>query len=80
MNNPKRGKIWMVQFDPTRGQEIQKTPPAVVISSNMLSTIAMRIIVPVTTWQPKFPGQTHHVNKNSTFSITPYFFALNHIY
>ncbi len=25
MNNPKIGEIWLVQLDPTRGQEIKKT-------------------------------------------------------
>lgn len=29
MTNPKKGEIWLVQLDPTRGQEIQKTRPAV---------------------------------------------------
>jgi len=33
MISPKRGEIWLVQLDPTRGQEIQKTRPAVVISN-----------------------------------------------
>ncbi|MEH2240750.1 type II toxin-antitoxin system PemK/MazF family toxin [Nostoc sp.] len=61
MTNPKKGEIWLVQLDPTRGQEIQKTRPAVVISSNMLSSIPMRIIIPVATWQPKF--------QNSPFMI-----------
>lgn len=57
MTNPKKGEIWLVQLDPTRGQEIQKTRPAVVISSNMLSSIPMRIIIPVATWQPKFQNR-----------------------
>ena len=52
--NPKRGEVWLVQLDPTRGQEIQKIRPAVVISSEMFSSIPMRIIIPVATWQPKF--------------------------
>lgn len=52
--NPKRGEVWLVELDPTRAQEIQKTPPAVVISSEMFSSIPMRIIIPVATWQPKF--------------------------
>ncbi|MEG4086455.1 type II toxin-antitoxin system PemK/MazF family toxin [Microcoleus sp. POL10_C6] len=52
--NPKRGEVWLVQLDPTRGQEIQKTRPAVVISSEMFSSIPMRIIIPVATGQPKF--------------------------
>ncbi|NMF62612.1 type II toxin-antitoxin system PemK/MazF family toxin [Brasilonema octagenarum UFV-E1] len=57
MTNPRRGEIWLVQLDPTRGQEIQKTRPAVVISSEMFSAIPMRIIIPVTTWQPKFQNR-----------------------
>ncbi len=57
MTNPKRGEIWLVQLDPARGQEIQKTRPAVVISSDIFSSIAMRIIVPVATWQPKFQNR-----------------------
>src|SRR6476469_9259596 len=55
--NPKRGEVWLVQLDPTRGQEIQKTRPAVVISSEMFSSIPMRIIIPVATWQPKFQNR-----------------------
>lgn len=55
--NSKRGEIWLVQLDPTRGQEIQKTRPAVIISSEILSSIPMRIIIPVATWQPKFQNR-----------------------
>lgn len=55
--NPKRAEIWLVQLDPSRGQEIKKTRPAVVISSEMLSSIPMRIIIPVATWQPKFQNR-----------------------
>jgi mRNA interferase MazF len=52
--NPKRGEVWLVQLDPTRGQEIQKTRPAVVISSEMFSSIPIRLIIPVATLPPKF--------------------------
>lgn len=54
MINPKRGEIWLVDLNPTLGQELQKTRPVVVISTNLLQTIALRIIIPVTTWQDKF--------------------------
>lgn len=54
MTNPKRGEIWLVQLDPTRGQEIQKTRPAVVISSDLFEPIPIQIVVPVTRWQTKF--------------------------
>jgi mRNA-degrading endonuclease toxin of MazEF toxin-antitoxin module len=32
MMKPKRGEIWLVEFEPQRGAEIQKTRPAVVRS------------------------------------------------
>ncbi len=57
MNNPKRGEIWLVELDPTRGQEIKKTRPAVVISSEFFSSIAIRIIIPIAKWQPKFQNR-----------------------
>jgi len=28
----KRGEIWRIELDPTRGDEIQKTRPAVIVS------------------------------------------------
>lgn len=30
---PKRGEIWLINFDPTIGTEIKKTRPGVIISS-----------------------------------------------
>lgn len=57
MADPNRGEVWLVQLDPTRGQEIQKTRPAIVVSSNLFRTIPMRIIIPVTTWQLKFQSR-----------------------
>jgi len=54
MINPKRGEIWLVQLDPTVGQELRKTRPAVVINSELFAMIPMRIIVPLTSWQEQF--------------------------
>ncbi|MEL7067845.1 MAG: type II toxin-antitoxin system PemK/MazF family toxin [Cyanobacteria bacterium J06581_3] len=54
MSGPKRGEIWLVNLNPTKGQEIQKTRPAVVISADFLGKIGLRIAIPVTSWQDKF--------------------------
>jgi mRNA interferase MazF len=54
VSNPKRGEIWLVDLNPTRGQEIQKTRPVVIISSDLFSPIATRIAIPITSWQEKF--------------------------
>jgi mRNA-degrading endonuclease toxin of MazEF toxin-antitoxin module len=37
MIDPKRGEVWLVDLNPTRGQEIQKTRPVVVLSTNVFS-------------------------------------------
>ena len=52
--NPKRGEIWQVNLEPTIGQEIRKKRPVVVISSDLYSPIALRTVIPLTTWQHKF--------------------------
>lgn len=54
MINPQRGEIWLVDLNPTRGQEIQKTRPVVIISAKAFNSIALRIIIPITSWQEKF--------------------------
>jgi len=41
MVNPRRGEIWLVDLNPTRGQEIQKTRPVVTISSDLFSPIPL---------------------------------------
>lgn len=55
-NNPTiyRGQIWLVDFDPTKGQEIQKRRPAVVMSIQAAWRYKLHIVVPITSWQEKF--------------------------
>lgn len=70
-----RGEIWLVDFDPTIGQEIQKARPAVVISIGAAFRYSLRIVVPITTWQDKFakdfwmirlpPDSSNHLNNDS---------------
>jgi mRNA interferase MazF len=35
MTLPRRGEIWLVEFDPGRGHEIKKTRPAVIIQNDI---------------------------------------------
>jgi mRNA interferase MazF len=50
----KRGEIWQVSFDPTIGAEIRKSRPAVIISTDAVGTLALRVVVPLTGWQTDF--------------------------
>jgi mRNA interferase MazF len=48
---PKRGEIWLVRFDPSRGAEIRKIRPAVVLSVDAIGRLPLRIVVPITDWK-----------------------------
>lgn len=51
--DPRRGELWWVALDPTVGSEIKKTRPCLVIGTDALSHLPVRIIVPLTTWRAK---------------------------
>ena len=58
---PKRGEIWRVNFDPTTGTEIKKIRPAVVISSDAVGKLPIKLVAPVTDWKEYFSGNLWHV-------------------
>lgn len=51
---PNRGEIWWLRFDPTRGAEIGKTRPAVVVSLPSVGKLPLRIVVPITEWSSRW--------------------------
>jgi mRNA interferase MazF len=51
---PSRGEVWLVNLDPTIGDEIRKVRPAVVVSRDAIGVLALRVVVPVTAWQDQF--------------------------
>jgi mRNA interferase MazF len=52
--DPKRGEIWRVDLEPTRGDEMRKIRPAVVISTEAVGKLRLRIIVPITDWKDRY--------------------------
>ena len=73
--NPKRGEIWSVELDPTRGAEIQKTRPAVVLSPDGMGRATLRMVAPVIGWKAHYaaaawmielvPDATNELRKQS---------------
>ena len=57
----KRSEIWLVNLDPTVGSEIRKTRPAVIVSSDALGRLPLRLIAPITEWKDHFKGSIWHV-------------------
>jgi mRNA interferase MazF len=56
---PRRGEVWWVSFDSSRGGEIQKTRPALILSNNAANVALNRVIViPITSQVAKvYPGE-----------------------
>jgi mRNA interferase MazF len=54
MMKMKRGEIWLVNLDPTIGSEIRKTRPAVIVSSDLIGILPLKVIVPLTEWEERY--------------------------
>lgn len=54
LESPLRGEVWRVEFSPTKGDEIRKLRPAIVISTDSFNPLKTKIVVPLTTWQERF--------------------------
>ena len=54
MDDPVRGEVWRVNFDPTQGAEIRKIRPAVVISDNSIGKLPLKIVIPITEWDSSY--------------------------
>jgi mRNA interferase MazF len=51
-------EFWMVDFNPTRGQEISKLRPAIVVNEQQLGKFNLRVVVPIT--DVKLANVWHH--------------------
>jgi mRNA interferase MazF len=63
---PKRGEIWLIDFDPAIGAEIRKARPAVVMSVDSVGRLPLRIVVPITDWKPAYAGYAWFVELPAT--------------
>lgn len=57
----KRGEVWLVDFNPTKGAEIRKIRPAVVVSSDAIGKLPLKIVAPITEWDHRFQGNIWHI-------------------
>jgi mRNA interferase MazF len=60
MDVVKRFEIYFVEFDPTKGSEINKTRPGVILSQNeMNDTLNTVIIAPLTSTLKNYPSRVN---------------------
>ena len=49
-----RGEVWLINLDPTLGAEIRKTRPAVIVSSDAVGVLPLRVVIPLTDWKDHY--------------------------
>jgi mRNA interferase MazF len=49
MTSPKRGEVWVARLDPAEGDEMQKARPVIVVSSDAVGSLNVKLVVPCTT-------------------------------
>lgn len=52
----RRDQVWLYNSNPTIGDEIGKTHPAVIVNNDEIGTLRLKIIVPITGWNNIFSG------------------------
>ena len=66
MNSPRRDEFWLVTLDPTKGSELQKTRPCLIISPNEVNaSLRTVIIAPMTTTELIRHGSTSPFKTNA---------------
>ena len=75
----KQKEIWLVNLDPTISAEIKKTRPYVILNSNLIGKLPLKIIAPITDFKTKYetvpwmvkliPNSENNLNKLSTIDL-----------
>jgi len=60
-SEPKRGEIWIVNLGSTVGTEMKKSRPTVVINSDGVGKLPIKLIAPITDWKQNYVNNLWHV-------------------
>lgn len=56
VSGPRQDEVWLVSLDPTRGAEMQKTRPCLVVSPDEMNRhLQTAIVAPMTTTERPYP-------------------------
>jgi mRNA interferase MazF len=67
---PKQDEIWLISVDPTKGAEIRKTRPCVIVSPDDLNRYLQTVIVaPMTTVTHRYPTRVPILHAGKTGEI-----------
>lgn len=67
---PLRDEVWLVALDPSRGAEIQKTRPCLVVSPDEINANLRTVIVaPMTTTERRYPTRVRLMFQGKTGQV-----------
>jgi mRNA interferase MazF len=70
VNNPRRDEVWLIALDPSRGSEIKKTRPCLVISPDeMNEPLRTVIIAPLTSTVRNYPTRVGLTFRNKAGQV-----------
>ena len=50
----KQSEIWLIDLDPTKGAELQKKRPGIIVNDDRLGKLPLKVIVPITDWKDRY--------------------------
>jgi mRNA interferase MazF len=69
---PRRDEVWLIALDPSRGSEIKKTRPCLVISPDEMNEPLQTVLVaPMTTTPRSYPTRVNLTFRNKTGQVAP---------
>ena len=67
---PRRDEVWLIALEPTRGSEIKKTRPCLVISPDeMNESLQTALVAPMTTTLRNYPTRVNMVFRGKTGQV-----------
>src|SRR5258708_12397469 len=64
---PHRDEVWLITLDPSKGSEIKKTRPCLVVSPDEMNEPLQTVLVaPMTTTQRSYPSRVNLPFRNKT--------------
>ncbi len=50
----RQSEIWLINLDPTKGAELKKVRPCIIVNDDALGKLPLKIIVPITDWKDHY--------------------------
>lgn len=74
MTAPQFAEVWDVRLDPTRGDEMEKCRPCLVITPQGIGRLKLSTVVPFTEWEASYQRVEWlvHVEHNRAYGLTRY--------